>query len=80
MRPNLKVGESAEDEVGFDEGSACLHVLRQAVGRTVPKVHQQLEDAQKQKRVAAFPYYSVPLDEQKEKLVEVFETLGDVAK
>lgn len=80
MRPYLKVGESSQDEVGFDEGSARLHVLRKAVGRTVPKVDEQLEDAQKQKRVAAFSYDPVPLNKQEEELVEVFEALGNVTK
>lgn len=80
MRPYFKVGESAEDEVGFDEGSACLHMLGEALGRAVPKVDEQLEDAQEQKRVATFSDNPVPLDEQEEELVEVFEALSNVAK
>lgn len=80
MRPYFEVGERTKYEVCLNERSACLHSWGKAMGRAMAKVDKELEDAEQQKRVAALSYNPVPLDEQKEKLVKVFEALSNIAK
>jgi hypothetical protein len=80
MRPNLEVGQGAQDETCLNAGHSRQGCLRDMGMLALSEVDQQFEDAHQKEGVVALPNSAISLDKQEEELIEVLKAFMDICQ